>query len=156
MSPRFLMMLPLAAFALAACQPKAEPKSADVRVDDAWVRLSPVAGNPAAAYFTVHGGAQADRLVAVASAKAGRVELHENGMDAGTMTMRPIDGADVPAGGEVKFAPGGNHAMLFDVAADVKPGGEMPLTFRFASGKTVDVAARTQAAGDAAPGHGGH
>ena len=65
MSRRFLMTLPLAVFALAACQ----PQPGEPRVDDAWVRLSPVAGNPAAAYFTVHGGAQADRLVAVTSAR---------------------------------------------------------------------------------------
>lgn len=151
-SRRFLMTLPLAAFALAACQPGAQ----DVSVDDAWVRLPPVAGRPAAGYFTLHGGAKADRLVAVTSAKAGRVELHESGMAGGMMTMRAIDGADVPAGGEVKFAPGGNHAMLFDVAADVRPGGTIPLSFRFASGKTLEVAARAQAAGDAAPGHDGH
>lgn len=152
MSRPFLMTLPIAALALAACQPKAE----DVRVDDAWVRLSPVAGNPAAAYFTVHGGAKTDRLVAVTSAKAARVELHENVMDAATMTMRPIESVEVPAGGEVRFAPGGNHAMLFDVAADVKPGATMPLAFRFASGRTIEVAARAQGAGDAAPGHDGH
>ena len=152
MSRRFLMTLPLAVFALAACQ----PQPGEPRVDDAWVRLSPVAGNPAAAYFTVHGGAQADRLVAVTSAKAARVELHENVMDATTMTMRPIESVEVPAGGEVRFASGGNHAMLFDVAADVKPGDTMPLAFRFASGKTVEVAARTQGAGDASPGHDGH
>jgi len=153
MSRRFLMMLPLTAVALAACQPAARQ---DVSVDDAWVRLPPVAGRPGAAYFTIHGGAKADRLVGIDTSKAARVELHESGMENGMMTMRAIAGADVPAGGEVRFAPGGNHAMLFDVAADVKPGGEMPLTFRFASGRTVEVSARAQAAGDAAPGHSSH
>lgn len=152
MSSRFLMMLPLAAVALAACQPKAQ----DVRVEDAWVRLPPVADRPAAAYFTVRGGAKADRLVAVESGKASRVELHESGMTDGMMTMRQIDGVDIPAGGEVKFESGGNHAMLFGVAPDVKPGAQLPLTFRFASGRSIELAARTQAAGDAEPGHGGH
>ncbi|WP_380878244.1 hypothetical protein ACFB49_16210 [Sphingomonas sp. DBB INV C78] len=154
MSRRLLLALPLAAVALAACQPAA-PK--DATVSDAWIRLSPVADRPAAAYFTVHGGAAAERLIAVESSKAGRIELHEGGMKDGMMTMRAIDGVDVPAGGEAKFAPGGNHAMLFDVAADVKPGGDMPLTFRFKSGKTIEAQARTQAAGDAASGeHEGH
>lgn len=152
MSSRFLMMLPLAAVALAACQPKAQ----DVSVEDAWVRLPPVADRPAAAYFTVRGGAKAERLVAVESAKASRIELHEGGMADGMMTMRQIDGVNVPAGGEAKFESGGNHAMLFGVAPDVQPGGAMPLTFRFASGKTVEVSARTQAVGDAGPGHSGH
>lgn len=152
MSSRFLMMLPLAAVALAACQPKAQ----DISVDGAWVRLPPVADRPAAAYFVVHGGAKADRLIAVESASASRVELHESGMADGMMTMRQIDGVDIPAGGEAKFKSGGNHVMLFGVAADVKPGGQMPLTLRFASGKAIEVSASTQAAGDAEPGHGGH
>lgn len=149
-----LRLAPLALMALAACQP-ARPDAPAVK--DAWVRLSPVAGRPAAAYFTVEGGTQADRLVAVESPRVGRIELHEGGMANGMMTMRPIDGADVPAGGTVAFAPSGNHAMLFDVAADVKPGGTLPLTFRFRSGKAVNVDAATRAAGDAAPGgHAGH
>jgi len=153
MSSRLLLTLPLAAFALTACQPSAPQ---DASVSDAWVRLSPVPDRPAAAYFTVHGGKDGDRLITVESRKAGRIELHEGGMKDGMMTMRAIDGVDVPAGGEAKFAPGGNHAMLFDVATDVKPDGEIPLTFRFRSGKSIEVNARTQAAGDAAPGHEGH
>ncbi|SNS32457.1 hypothetical protein SAMN06295912_104138 [Sphingomonas laterariae] len=170
MPRRFRLAFSATALALAACQPAAPGDTPENRaqapaagaavapvIADAWVRLSPVAGRPAAAYFTVRGGDAADRLIGVESAKVGRIELHEGGMKDGMMTMRAIDGVDVPADGEASFAPGGNHAMLFDVAADVGPGGELPLTFRFASGKSVEAMARTQAAGDAAPGgHDGH
>ena len=149
----FMLLMPFSAFALVACQPAA-PK--ETRVSDAWVRLSPVADRPAAGYFTVHGGPDADRLIAVESAKAERIELHEGGMKDGMATMRAIDGVDVPAGGEVKFASGGNHAMLFGLAPDVKPGGDIPLVLRFRSGRTIEVRAATQAAGDAPPGHDGH
>lgn len=148
-----MMLAPMALFALPACQ-KATP--AAVAVDDAWVRLSPVAGRPAAAYFTVRGGGTAERLVAVESAKVEKVELHESGNTDGVMTMRPIDGVEVPAGGEAKFAPGGNHAMLFGVAADIQPGTPLPLTLRFASGLTVATQARTELAGAAPAGHEAH
>lgn len=149
----FMLLMPFSAFALAGCQPAA-PQEA--RVSDAWVRLSPVADRPAAGYFTVHGGTDPDSLIAVESAKAERIELHEGGMKDGMMTMRAIKDVEVPAGGEVKFVSGGNHAMLFGLAPDVKPGDDIPLVFRFKSGKAIEVRATTQAAGDAAPGHDGH
>ncbi|ARS29342.1 copper chaperone PCu(A)C [Sphingomonas sp. KC8] len=149
----FMLLMPFAAFGLAACQPAASEQAG---VNDAWVRLSPIADRPAAGYFTLRGGAEADRLIAVESGKASRIELHESGMQDGMMTMRPIDGVDVPAGGEVRFVSGGNHIMLFGLSPDVKPGGDLPLTFRFRSGKTIAVQAAARAAGDAPPGHMGH
>lgn len=137
-----------ALFAVAGCQ-KPPPQSVEVR--DAWVRLPAVPGRPAAAYFTLAGGPTAERLIAVKSPRVGRVELHEGGMHDGMMTMRPLDGADVAAGGEAKFEPGGNHAMLFRVDPSVQPGRDLPLAFRFASGKAIQVDAKVLAAGDPSP-----
>ncbi|MFW2830159.1 copper chaperone PCu(A)C [Sphingomonas sp. ID0503] len=133
----FSLLLPL--LFLSACG------SAKVTVEDAVVRLPIIAGRPGAAYFTLNGGDKADRLVAVETKAARRVELHEGGMSGGMMTMRRIDGVDVPAGGKAVFAPGGNHAMLFDISPDLKPGGKTTLTLRFASGVAATAEARVTA-----------
>lgn len=149
-APCFAM---LAAMLLGGCQASA-PEQASV--SDAWVRLPAVAGRPAAAYFTLAGGSKADRLIGVTSGKAERIELHEGMTDGGMASMKPIDGVDVPAGGTVAFAPGGNHAMLFGVDPAIKAGDPLPLAFRFASGETIAADAKTIAAGDAMPEHGAH
>lgn len=141
----------LACLALAACQPG---KGDAVQVRYAWARLSPVAGRPAALYFTLTGRDGAtDRLVAIDSAVVKRIELHESmggGMD-GMTTMKPLAGVDVPARGSALFQPGGKHAMLFDVDPAIRPGTAIPLRFRFASGTAVEAEAKTVGAGDSAP-----
>ena len=138
----------LALASLTACE---KPAPRELAIGDAWVRLAAVPGHPAAAYFTVHGGAAADRLTAVTSDKIATVELHKMGMEGGMMTMEPLVEAEVPANGDLTFASGGNHAMLFGVDPSVKPGGKLSLAFRFKSGKTLTSEAKVLAAGDAAP-----
>lgn len=135
---------------LAACQPSA-PKT--VKVKYAWARLSPVPGRPSALYFTLTGAAKPDRLVGIDSAVVKRIELHQSmgGGDHGMMTMKPLDGVDVPVGGSALFQPGGNHAMLFDVDPAIRPGTAIPLRFRFASGAAVESEAKSVGAGDANP-----
>ena len=150
--PRTFLAL-LAVTALAGCQ-EPEPRQPSVR--DAWVRLAAVPGRPAAAYFTLAGGAEPERLIAVESPRVATVELHAGGMEGGMMTMKPLPGADVPANGETSFAPGGNHAMLFGVDPSIQPGGALPLAFRFQGGKTLQTQAKVLAAGDAAPDHAAH
>lgn len=133
---------------LTACQPK--PVEG---VSDARVTLPAVAGRPGAAYFTLNGGEAENSLIEMSSPQVVRVELHETGMKDGMMTMSPIEsGVAVPAGAKVAFEPGGKHAMLFDIAPSVKAGGTLTLTFSYASGRKIEVAAAVKAAGDS----GGH
>ena len=54
----------------------------------------------------------------------------------------------VPAGATVKFAPSGNHAMLFGVDPRITPGTAIPMLFTFKSGTKIEVEAKTVAAGD--------
>lgn len=143
----------LAVCLLAGCR---EPEPRTLAVEQAWVRLAAVPGRPGAAYFTVRGGEEADRLLAVESRKVATLELHQGGMADGMMTMKPMTGADIPAKGETAFAPGGNHAMLFGVDPSVQPGGSLRLAFRFRSGTTLSTDAKVLAAGDAEPEHEGH
>ncbi|NIJ19666.1 hypothetical protein FHS95_001335 [Sphingomonas naasensis] len=124
---------------------------AELGADKAWVRLPAVAGRPAAAYFTLHGGAQADTLLAVSTPAALRVELHQTTDHQGVKSMQPIHDVPVPAKGAVEFAPGGRHVMLFDIGPGVKPGTRIPLALAFAGGKRIEVQAQVVGAGDPPP-----
>jgi copper(I)-binding protein len=57
------------------------------------------------------------------------------------MTMRPIDGLDLPAGTAVVLEPGGYHIMLLDLVAPLELGTEVSLTLTFeqAGEQTVSV-----------------
>ena len=129
--------------------------AAGTRVSDAVVRLAAVPGRPAAGYFTIEGGPAT--LTQVTSPLASRIELHSSSMAGGVMKMDALPAVKLLAGETVKFAPGGNHLMIFGLAA-MKPGATVPLDFRFAGGRVVRVTARTVAAGgDVAPmDHGMH
>lgn len=91
-------------------------------------RLGEPAGPNAAVYFTASGGAGPDRLLGARTAVAAEVQLHETttGED-GTTSMRPVDGLDLAAGGELVLEPGGYHLMLVDVER-VEAGDEVDIT----------------------------
>jgi copper(I)-binding protein len=143
----------LASAALAGCHHRDE-----LAATHAWVRLAAVPGRPAAAYLTLHGGAEPMRLVSIDSEVAGSSELHESMKtgSGGAMTgqmigMRRLDGIDLPAHGVIAFAPGGNHVMLFGMSPQVKPGGHITLAIRFEKGQPLQVEAKVVGAGDPAP-----
>lgn len=138
----------LALLALAGCHHEAK-----LSADQAWVRLPAVAGHPGAGYLTIHGGPEPARLLAVESSAAGSTELHESmKMGPGGMTgMQRLDGLEVPANGTVKFAPGGNHVMMFGLGANLKAGDTIPLSVRFEKGQPLTIEAKVVGAGDAAP-----
>lgn len=124
----------------------------DLHADEAWVRLAAVPDAPAAAYFTLHGGERPATLTGVAADGAARAEMHRS-MTTGTMSaMRPLARVLVPADGDVRFAPGGRHVMLFGVDPRVRPGGSLVLRLRYAGGGEERVVARVVAAGDPPPG----
>ena len=130
-----------AAVTLAGCE------QAQLGVEDAWVRLPAVSSRPGAAYFTVKGGNEATSLLGVSSPAAVRTELHEMTHEGGMMTMAPIKDVAIPAGGTVKFEPGGKHVMLYDLSPEVRAGGKIPLRLAFANGKTIEVEAELRAPG---------
>lgn len=121
---------------------------AQLIVADAIVRLAVVPGRPAAGYFTLSGGAQADRLLGVASPVA-RVEMHETVMANGRMRMTPMEMVDVPAGKRIDFKPGGKHLMLFGLPASLKPGDDLRLVFTFEKAGAVPVTADARSATEA-------
>jgi copper(I)-binding protein len=126
-------------------------KPATIDAENPWVRLPAVAGRPASGYFTLHGGAQPTRLVSVSADLAIRTEMHRSMATGGTMTMQPVRNLPLPAHGEIRFAPGGLHLMIFGLDPSLKPGGTTILTFTFADGSRMQRKAQAVGAADPAP-----
>jgi copper(I)-binding protein len=128
----------------ASCGETAKPG-----VTDAQVNLPAVTGRPGVAYFTLKGGPREMRLMSVTSPSVVKIEMHDMVMKDDMMSMPSLDGGvAVPAGGEVKFAPMGKHAMLFDVNPRLKVGDTMKLSFTYADGLKIDAEAKVRAPGD--------
>lgn len=125
-----------------ATAPAAAVKAGDLSIEAPWLRATPGGAKVGGGYLSVtNAGSAADRLVGGKFPGAGRVEVHEMALKDGIMTMRPIAGLEIPAGGTVKLAPGGYHLMLMELAAPLvadttvagtlvfEKAGEVPVTF---------------------------
>jgi len=123
----------------------------DMFIDKGYVRLAAVKGQPAAAYFTLHGSGKDNTLISVSTEYAIRSEMHESMKMNGMSAMKPIDHLPLPAGGTIAFAPGGKHLMLYDVNPEIVPGRTLALTFTFSDGTRLQYPALVIAAGAAPP-----
>ena len=86
-----------------------------IEILDAYARSSGAMAQSGAAFMTIrNSGDTDDRLIAVASDAAARVELHTHLEDEnGVMRMREVDGGfAIPAGGDHILQRGGDHIMF--------------------------------------------
>ncbi len=121
----------VAAVAALAFPPPTLAANLDVRVEAAWARAS-VGANGAAYARLVNHGKSADRLIAVKSKVAKRVQLHTHLIEGNVMRMRHVTGGIVvPPGKTVTMKPGGYHIMLMGLKAKLKTGQHFSLTFVF-------------------------
>ncbi len=119
----------------------------DLTIAGGWARAM-LPGQPAGGgYLTVtNKGKAADKLVAVSSPSAGKVEVHTMEVVNDVMVMRPVEGGvEIPAGATVELKPGGLHVMFMQVKEPFKEGGTVPVTLEFEKAGKVDVALPVQA-----------
>ncbi|MET0180882.1 MAG: copper chaperone PCu(A)C [Novosphingobium sp.] len=141
--------------AVAGCDagaPEPEPTAAaeaapamprGIALSDARVQLPAVSGRPGVAYFTLSPSAGAPQAIAgVAVALVGRTEMHETVTKNAKSTMKPVTSVPLVAGETVSFAPGGLHAMLFDLDPKLRFEDATELTVTFDSGDKVTVPAK--------------
>lgn len=112
---------------------------AEVSVEDAWARATPPGARTGAVYFTLSNDGAAMSLVAAATPAAGRAELHTHVHENGMMAMRQVEAIEVPANGEARLAPHGDHVMLFGLPAPLVAGEQLQLTLEFETGETLTV-----------------
>jgi copper(I)-binding protein len=112
---------------LAASLVLASTASAQTTVTNPWVRAT-VPQQTASGAFLQLRSADAARLVAVNSPLAASVQLHKMEMNGQRMTMREVDGIDLPAGATVNLASGGYHVMLSGLKRQLREGDVVPLS----------------------------
>jgi periplasmic copper chaperone A len=122
--------------------------AAGITVSGAWVRHLP-AGVPAGGYFTLHNQSkEAIALVGASSPDYAMVMLHKTVEQSGMSKMVPVHKIEVPAGGMLRFHPGGYHLMFMHAKHEVKVGSRIPVTLLFSGGE--QVTARFEVHGPAA------
>lgn len=119
---------------------------------DLWTRATPPGAPTAGGYLTItNSGSEPDRLIAVSSPVSGKSELHIMETKDGVMTMHPVDGIEIPAGGSVALAPGGFHLMFITLSEPLKEGAKMPVTLTFEKAGSIDTFLHILAIGSDGP-----
>lgn len=123
-------------------------KAGALRIDQPVLRVASPVSKTGAGYMTItNRGTVPDRLLSVATAQSNRADLHGTINQGGIMQMRSAaGGVPVPAGGEVRLAPGGLHVMFIGLKAPVPPGRMIRARLIFARAGTVDVAFKVETA----------
>lgn len=114
----------------------------DIVVRDAWVRESTANRTTSAGYLTIENRGTRDvTLTGMAVDGAQRVELHAMTNNQGQATMKSVTQVRIPAHGSVELAPGGLHAMIFDVGRPFERGKSVIMTLSFDGKQTKTVQA---------------
>lgn len=129
-----------------------EVNAGPLTIQHPWARATAGAAKVGALYLTVRNdGAEADRLLGVATEAAEKCELHLSSTDNGMMTMRMVEQVEIPAGGAATFAPQGAHIMLIGLKQPLKKGDRFPATLRFEKAGEVAVEVAVQGIADLQP-----
>jgi copper(I)-binding protein len=124
-------------------------------VSDAWARATPPGVDVGAAYMTIQGGRQADRLVGASCDRAAMAHLHAVEEQGGVAKMRAIEGVDIPAGKRVMLAPKATHVMLMGLDGPLVAGQTFVVKLKFATAgeQPVTVTVKSATAPDDHAGH---
>ena len=143
----FAALLAVAATAVPAAAH--QEKTGDITITHPWSRPAPQGHNGVIYLDIANGGAHDDRLVAVSTPLAERIELHRSTVEDGIHHMEKVEGVTVPAGGEVSLAPGGYHVMLVGLKFMLMAEETISVTFTFerAGAITTGVSVETGSEG---------
>lgn len=127
-------------------------------IEGAWVPEAPPNAKMMAGYLTLTNRSAAPVTVSGAtSPDFTKVTMHQTIKKNGVASMAPVSAVTVPAGGSVRFEPGGYHFMLESPKRPLKAGAKVVLALQFPGGKLqkvlMDVKTRP---GQTSDPHGGH
>lgn len=141
-------LIVIAALLLPACFAHAhEYKAGELEIAHPWSQELPPNAPTVAAYFVIHnGGKTDDRLLSVNSPIAPEAQLHEHVMQGDLMKMQQVPSVEIPAGGNVTFAPMAYHVMLLNPTdrSLLSDGKRFPLTMHFEKAGDVTVEVSVQ------------
>lgn len=141
----------LAAAALAAHA--RDYKLGALEIIEPWTRATPATAPSGGGYLTItNKGTTPDRLIAVRSPTAGKVEFHEMKMEGNIMRMRELEkGIEIPPGATVELKPGGLHIMFLGLKSPFEKDAKVPATLVFEKAGNVDVELQVAPLGASAP-----
>lgn len=126
---------------MAACSRAARETSAPIVVRDAWARPA-LAGGSGMVYFTIENADTLDlRVGTIVTPVAAATEVHETINAAGISQMVPRSDLVIVRGATIAMKPGGLHVMLVRLVRPLAEGDTIPLTLRFADGRTIGTTA---------------
>ncbi|KAA5803400.1 copper chaperone PCu(A)C [Alkalicaulis satelles] len=123
-----------------ASQAGVEMAEAVFHAEGAWVRNPPPGRDVTAGFLTLSAEGGPGRLVDARTSAAARMEIHTMAMEGDVMRMRRVEGFDIPEGGAITLAPGGDHLMLFDIDRSAFEAGEITIDLVFEDGQTLSQA----------------
>ncbi|GAB3379008.1 copper chaperone PCu(A)C [Azotobacter armeniacus] len=129
----------------------------ELQIGIPWSLALPPNAPAGAAYLTVkNNGRTADRLICAKTPNAAKVELHTHIRRGDVMHMQRVDSLTIPAGTEVKFAPGMAHLMLLELKSPLAAGERFPVTLEFEKAGKVEIEVNVWSDAPANEGHEHH
>ncbi|MEN8217494.1 MAG: copper chaperone PCu(A)C [Pseudomonadota bacterium] len=116
----------------------------NIRVDDPWVREAPPNVKVLAAYMIIENPTSEQRILisATASSSFKSVEIHRTVITQdGMMQMRHQPQLIIHPKSQVVLKPGSYHLMLMGPKKSLIAGDKVDLTFKFANGEEISIAA---------------
>ena len=129
---------------------KAASAEGSIMVMNAMVRPPVVASIGVGALYVMlmNHGSEDDRLLAISTSEAARVEMHETVEKDGVVSMQPVGSLAIPAGGMLELKTGGLHGMILGLKRELKQGESVPFTLTFEKAGEVAVTAKVEAVGE--------
>jgi len=130
-------------------------KQGAIEIGQPWARATPPTAESGGGFLVLKNtGTTPDRLIAVKSPAADKVEIHEMKMDGNIMRMREVEkGIEIPPGATVELKPGGFHVMFMGLKAPFAKDAKVPATLVFEKAGSIDVELMVQAMGAQPPIH---
>jgi copper(I)-binding protein len=141
----WLLWLPL----LLAAGPAAADAAGLTIKDPVMRAVAPGVPNTAGYLTIVNAGPRPDRLLSASCACAKSVAVHLSHVMNGSAMMMDAGPLQIPAHGQVAFAPGGYHLMVTGLKVPLKDGESQTVTLKFEHAGTVtaDFAVRAKIGG---------
>jgi hypothetical protein len=138
MSPRTHILSAIAAIAFAL----PAMAGSEITIEDPYARAAGATAIAGAAFFVIHNtGDEADRLIAVESDAAQRVELHTHIAEGDVMRMVEVtEGFEVPAGGMHMLKRGSDHVMFMGLTGPMEQGATVNVTLVFEKSGRIELA----------------
>ena len=103
-----------------------------ITIIDGYIREMPPGQDITSAFMTLKNSTSGlCRLTMASSVIAEKTEIHGHFYKDGMISMRPVDGIDIPPKKSISLKPGGYHLMLFGLKEELKKNAQYEIILNF-------------------------